>query len=143
VNTEHDSTKFNQIKGRKITGFFANNELERLFVDGNAESIYYTRDDNNIRYQDMYHSRSSRIKLLVENNEITQFIPFRAIEGKFSPLHLVTQEAEIHSGFVWKPGDRPNSKEDLLARKREVGTAEIAPDTTGGPAAAGRPPTLA
>ncbi len=130
VNTEHDSTKFNQIKGRKITGFFANNELERLFVDGNAESIYYTRDDNNIRYQDMYHSRSSRIKLLVENNEITQFIPIRAIEGKFSPLHLVTQEAEILSGFVWKPGDRPRSKEDLLARKREIGTTAVPTDTT-------------
>src|SRR5690606_28421230 len=75
VNSEHDSTKLNQIKGRKITGFFTDNELERLFVDGNAESIYYTRDEKNIRYQDMYHSRSSRIKLLVENNEITKFVP--------------------------------------------------------------------
>lgn len=131
VNSEHDSTKFNQIKGRKITGFFTDNELERLFVDGNAESIYYTRDEKNIRYQDMYHSRSSRIKLLVENNEITKFVPIRAIEGKFSPLHLVTQEAEVLSGFIWKPGDRPRSKEDLLARKRETGTAAIAADTTG------------
>lgn len=135
VNTGYDSTKFNQIKGRKITGFFTNNELERLFVDGNAESIYYTRDDDDIRYQDMYHSRSSRIKLLVENNEITQFIPIRAIEGKFSPLHLVTQEAEILSGFVWKPGDRPTSKEDLLTRKREIGAAEIPTDSAAAPPA--------
>ncbi len=131
VNTERDSTKFNQIKGRKITGFFTNNELERLFVDGNAESIYYTMDTENIRYQDMYHNRSSRIKLLVDNNEITRFIPIRSIEGKFSPLHLVTQEAEILDGFIWKPGDRPTSKEDLLTRKREIITEQsITSDST-------------
>src|SRR5690606_8288417 len=118
-------------------------ELDRLFVDGNAESIYYTMDDSNIRYHDMYHSRSSRIKLLVENNEITQFIPIRAIEGKFSPLHFVTQEAEILSGFVWKPGDRPTSKEDLLARKREIGTETIAVDTTASPPGIDRAETLA
>lgn len=131
VNTQGDSTKYNQIKGRKITGFFTNNELERLFVDGNAESIYYTMDDENIQYQDMYHSRSSRIKLLVEDNEIARFIPIRSIEGKFSPLHLITQEAEILVGFIWKPGDRPTSKEDLLMRNRSIeAETTIATDTT-------------
>src|SRR5690606_39105027 len=33
VNTQLDSTKFNQVKGRKITGYFKNNELNRVYVD--------------------------------------------------------------------------------------------------------------
>lgn len=118
VNTQLDSTKYNQIKGRRITGFFANNELEKMFVDGNAESIYYNADEKKKVFTDMYHNRSSRIKVLVDSNQITHFIPIRRVDGKVYPIHLVPQEAEILDGFVWKPGDRPTSKEDLLARRR-------------------------
>lgn len=118
VNTQLDSTKFNQIKGRRVTGFFSGNSLERMFVDGNAESIYYSVDEQKKIYTNLYHSRSSRIKILVDSNEIVQFNPIRRVEGKVYPMHLVPQDAEILDGFVWKPGDRPTSKEDLLTRQR-------------------------
>ncbi len=118
VNTQLDSVKYNQVKGRKITGFFRGNALERIFVDGNAESIYYLVDEKRKAYSDMYHSRSSRIKILVDSNAITHFIPIRNIDGKIYPLTLVPREAEILDGFVWKPTDRPISKEDLMTRRR-------------------------
>lgn len=118
VNTKQDSSKYNQIKGRKITGFFTNGELERLFVDGNAESIAYRENKDKTAYTDMHHNRSSRIKLLIRNENLTDFIPIKSTEGTIYPLHLLSQEREILDGFIWKPGDRPRSKEDLLARKR-------------------------
>ncbi|MFC3196736.1 OstA-like protein [Parapedobacter deserti] len=118
VNTQLDSAKYNQVKGRRITGFFLNNTLERMFVDGNAESIYYSVDEKQRVYTNMYHSRSSRIKILVDSNEIVQFNPIRRVDGKVYPLHLAPQDAEILEGFVWKPSDRPTSKADLLARRR-------------------------
>ncbi|WP_188748006.1 OstA-like protein [Parapedobacter defluvii] len=132
VNTQLDSTKYNQIKGRRITGFFTDNALERMFIDGNAESIYYIVDEKRKAYTDMYHSRSSRIKILVDSNQITHFIPIRGIDGKVYPLNLVPQEEEILEGFVWKPGDRPTSKEDLLARRRPPADADtvVPADTT-------------
>ncbi|WP_257669080.1 OstA-like protein [Parapedobacter tibetensis] len=125
VNTQLDSVKYNQIKGRRITGFFTNNELERLFIDGNAESIYYVVDEKRKAYSDMYHSRSSRIKILLDSNQITHFIPIRRVDGKVYPFHLVPQDAEILGGFVWKPGDRPTSKEDILARRRASEGADL------------------
>lgn len=117
VNTK-DSLKFNQIKGRKITGFFTDGELERTFIDGNAESIAYMENKSKTGYTDMYHSRSSRIKLLFKDNDMTDFIPIRSTEGTIYPLRTLTQDQEILEGFIWKPGDRPTSKEDLLNRKR-------------------------
>lgn len=132
VNTQLDSSKYNQIKGRRITGFFKDNALERMFIDGNAESIYYIVDEKRKIYTDMYHSRSSRIKILVDSNQITHFIPIRSIDGKVYPLNLVPQEEEVLEGFVWKPGDRPTSKEDLLMRRRPPagGDTELPADTT-------------
>ena len=45
VNIEKgDSTHFNQAAGKKMRGFFNNDKLERLFMDGNAETIYFSRD---------------------------------------------------------------------------------------------------
>jgi len=47
VNTEDaDSTNFNQIKGKVITGYFKDNKLNSMFVDGNAESVYYVKEDS-------------------------------------------------------------------------------------------------
>ncbi|SEK71661.1 OstA-like protein [Parapedobacter koreensis] len=130
VNTQLDSSKYNQIKGRRITGFFTSNALDRMFVDGNAESIYYTVDEKRKIYTNMYHSRSSRIKILVDSNQITYFNPIRRVDGKVYPMHLIPQDVEILEGFVWKPGDRPTSKEDLLARRRPAAEVAIAPDST-------------
>jgi len=147
VNTQLDSSKYNQVKGRQITGFFKNNELERMFVDGNAESLYYLVNDKRGIFTDMYHSRASRFKILLDSNAITHFIPIRRLDSKLYPIHLIPQEAEILDGFVWKPGDRPTSKEDLLARQRPPADAGIAipadtarTDTTGGRPLTGEDP---
>lgn len=129
VNTQLDSSKYNQIKGRRITGFFTDNALDRMFIDGNAESIYYMIDEKQQTYTNMYHSRSSRIKILVDSNQIVEFSPIRRVDGKVYPIHLIPQEAEILEGFVWKPGDRPASKEDLLARRRPPADADLAVPT--------------
>lgn len=147
VNTQLDSSKYNQVKGRRITGFFTDNALDRMFVDGNAESIYYTVNEKEQVYTNMYHSRSSRIKIVVDSNQIVEFNPIRGVDGKVYPIQLIPQEAEILDGFVWKPGDRPTSKADLLARRRPPADAPLAVPadstdaTTGQPPSAGRPVT--
>src|ERR1051326_1125322 len=41
-----DSLRFDQIKGRNMTGFFEENELRRIAVDGNGQAIYYAKDDS-------------------------------------------------------------------------------------------------
>ena len=131
VNTQLDSSKYNQVKGRRITGFFTDNALDRMFVDGNAESIYYMVDEKEQIYTNMYHSRSSRIKIVVDSNQIAEFSPIRRVDGKVYPMHLIPQEAEILNGFIWKPGDRPTSKEDLLTRRRPPADAalDVPPDS--------------
>ena len=146
VNTQLDSSKYNQVKGRRITGFFTDNALDRMFVDGNAESIYYMVDEKAQQYTNMYHSRSSRIRIVVDSNEISEFSPIRRVDGKVYPMHLVPQEEEILDGFVWKPGDRPTSKEDLLNRRRPPANAEPAVPadssaTDGQPTGGGHPIT--
>ncbi len=44
IISREDSGKFNQITGRSMTGYIRNNELTRIDVNGNAQTIYYAKD---------------------------------------------------------------------------------------------------
>ena len=120
VNALSDSTKFNQLKGRKITAFFANNNIERLFVDGNAENLVFSVNDKTNRITEMFHDRGARIKVYMENKKIIDYKTIKKVDQKVYPFKMVTAENEVLSGFIWRPQDRPKSKEDLLNRKREL-----------------------
>ncbi|MFC6103915.1 OstA-like protein [Olivibacter domesticus] len=125
VSTQLDSAKFNQVKGRKITGFFTDNKLDRMFVDGNAESIYYTQEENKI--SGMTKSIGSRIKIIFDNNEVSNIVNIRKTETSYSPLAAIQADKEILPGFIWKPKDRPKSKEEVI---NPISTEQvIEPDT--------------
>lgn len=117
VNALTDSIRFNQLKGRKITVFFKNNNIERLFVDGNAENLVFNSDERTGIITDMFHDRGARIKVLFEGKQVMEYTTAKANQYVY-PLKMVTQENEILDGFVWKPLDRPTSMQDMMDRKR-------------------------
>lgn len=122
VNAVLDTLKFNQLKGRKITAFFANNNIDRLYVDGNAENLVFSTNDKTNTITEMFHDRSSRIKINMEGKKIIDYVSIRKVDQKVYPFKLVTQEIEVLPGFLWKPEDRPKSVEDMLNRKRSKST---------------------
>lgn len=120
VNAVLDTVKFNQLKGRKITAFFANNSIDRLYVDGNAENLVFSTNDKTNRITEMFHDRGARIKIRMEGKKIIDYTTIRKVDQKVYPFKQVTQENEVLPGFIWRPQDRPKSKEDMMSRKREV-----------------------
>lgn len=115
VNVETDSTKFNQVKGKKITGFMVDGDLRTLVVDGNAESMYYNKN-NKGEYDNLTHSISSRIKFLFANKELTDILIIKGNEGKIDPIDKLPKETLL-TGFIWKPELRPISKADIIKGK--------------------------
>jgi len=127
VNTPKDSLRFNQIKGRLMTGFFKDGKFKNLYVDGNAESIYYTQDDSTKVYKEMNQTLSSRIKFIFKDNEndIEDIVYINGIEGALSPENTVDKNLTL-KGFSWKPKERPKSKKDAIGSS---GKAKVKPKT--------------
>lgn len=125
VNVVLDTLKFNQMKGRKITVFFKNNNIDRLFVDGNAENLVFATNEKTGVITEMFHDRGGRIKVKMDKNEIIDYITIKKVDQKVYPFGMVNEENEILPGFIWRPQDRPTSKEDLLNRKREIVKNEV------------------
>jgi lipopolysaccharide export system protein LptA len=115
VNIEKtDSTHFNQIGGKKMRGFFQNDKLSRIYIDGNAETIYFARDSATNKVTDMQRSFSSRIWVLLKNNEATRVGFITKAENRVIPIDKVKDDEKILKNFIWKPKDRPISKESIL-----------------------------
>ena len=113
VNTEDaDSTNFNQIKGKVITGYFKDNKLDNMFVDGNAESVYYLKEDS--VYSGLNHMISSRLRILLKDNKLNNISAIRSIEASITPMKDLQEEDKVLKGFIWKPRDRPKSKEEII-----------------------------
>ena len=141
VNIEkNDSTHFNQSAGKKMRGFFNNDKLERLFIDGNAETIYFSRDSGKV--SGMQRSLSSRIRINFKDSKLTAITFLAKPEHRYGPLEKFTEDEKILKGFIWKPKERPVSKESILAFKKPVPpakTAGKAGTTAGGKTPLGKP----
>lgn len=113
VNTEDvDSTNFNQIKGKVITGYFKDNKLNSMFVDGNAESVYYVKEDSS--YTGLNHLVSGRLKILLNDNKLQSITAIRSVDASITPMAELREEEKVLKGFIWKPRDRPKSKEEII-----------------------------
>ena len=98
-----------------MTGFFKNGKLKTMYVDGNAESIYYTQDDSTKVYKEMNQTLSSRIKFIFQDNEndIEDIVYIKGVEGALNPENKVAKD-NVLKGFSWKPKERPKAKKDAV-----------------------------
>ena len=115
ANQQPDTSKFNQIKGKLITGFFTDGQMRDLYVDGNAESIYFTKN-NKGDIDNLNQTVSSRIKFKFKDKKINQITMVKEIDGAVNPADKLPKESFL-TGFTWKPESRPQNKEEIIKGK--------------------------
>jgi len=114
VVSQVDSLRFNQIKGRNLTGYFLNNEIYKVYVEGNGESIYFLIDNEELI--GVNYSKSSNIEILVDDGKIKQVTEFGNPDGYLDPpLKKSLNELKIQ-GFKWFNTFRPLKKDDVFIR---------------------------
>ena len=107
---------FNQIKGRNMFGKFYNNKLKTLLVKGNAESIYYNRNEETQELETITKEISSNIEFTLEDGVIQSIKYLKASEGKTYPPSLLPEEVRKLKGFVWREDEQPKKKEDIFLK---------------------------
>lgn len=111
-----DPTIFNQIKGRNIYGKFENSDLRTMLVKGNAESLYYNRNEKTGILETITKEIASDIEFTLENNEIYETKYFKKTEGKTFPPSKFPKSSKKFNGFVWREEEQPKSKEDIFTK---------------------------
>ena len=114
IISEQDSGQFDQIKGKNMVGYIINSELNNIDVDGNGQTLYYAREDNEII--GLNRAESSKIGILFKQGKIFRIAFYKSPSGKLKPLIDLTAEEKKLDGFDWKDNLRPYSKNDIFKR---------------------------
>lgn len=110
-----DSGRFDQIKGKEMTGYVVNNELNRIEVNGNGQTLYYARQEEEII--GLNRVESSKITIRFNEGKVFKISFLQATEGLLKPLIELTEEEKKLRGFDWKISQRPLSKHDVFPQK--------------------------
>jgi len=108
-----DEVYFNQIKGKNNIVFFENDEVRRMKVNGNAESIYFAVDDDE-KYIGSNKTVASSMLLYFGNNQVDNIKFYTQPKAKFTPMEKATDEEQKLDGFNWDTSRRPMTLEDLF-----------------------------
>jgi lipopolysaccharide assembly outer membrane protein LptD (OstA) len=113
IISQDDTNKFNQVKGRDMVGFFKNNELYKIKVFGNSETIYYAREEDHSLIG-ITQVQSSDMLIFVEKNQIKSITYITEPKAKTSPEKDVSPYDLKLKGFKWIEGKRPLTKMDIF-----------------------------
>ncbi|MDY0015398.1 MAG: OstA-like protein [Bacteroidales bacterium] len=103
--------KFNQIKGLHMFIYFKNNNIDYVFVDAQAECLYYVLDESNALIG-VNQSASKQMRINFENNEVSTITFFEEVKGDLAP-----EEDKMNvllKDFKWLNQYRPMNKQDIF-----------------------------
>ncbi|WP_435414866.1 OstA-like protein [Polaribacter aestuariivivens] len=111
---------FNQIKGRNMFGKFKDNKLRLLLVKGNAESVYYNRNEQTNELETITKEISSNIEFILDKGQIETIKYLKRSEGTTYPPSKLPEEVKQLSGFIWRESEQPKKKEDIFIKDKNT-----------------------
>jgi hypothetical protein len=107
VISQDTSKNFNQIKGRKMIADFRNGKLNRVFVNGNGESIYFASDEKTGMLTGMNNVLCSNIIIRFKDGKVSNISFIKQPDGNFIPPHEIDEENTKLTDFKWRVEERP------------------------------------
>ena len=104
---------FNQVRGNRIFGYFAEGEIDYIRSKGNAESIYYAKDSEE-KIIGVNKASSDIIDMRFKNKELNRVVFISAVTGTMLPFRQATEQDRKLREFKWQDELRPKSKFELF-----------------------------
>lgn len=114
IISEIDTLRYNQIKGKNMTGYFSEGKLKTIFVKGNGQTTYYGQDDDE-KFIGVNVAESSDIRIVLGEKSIESITFINKPKAKMHPIGELDPVFDLrYPGFKWLISDRPLNKESLF-----------------------------
>lgn len=113
IISEEDTGMFNQIKGRNMTGFFSEQKLNRVYVEGNGETIYYASEEGTTP-ENVNKAKASNLIIQLDSNKVKDITFLTQPEATLYPLSKVNISEMRLQNFNWRVAERPEKVEDIF-----------------------------
>ncbi|WP_296700056.1 OstA-like protein [Algoriphagus sp.] len=107
IITQDTILNFNQMKGRKMMGYFLDGQINQMDIDGNGESLYFVLESDTIS-QGANKTLSATIKLKFKDGAIQRVNYGIKPDGRFIPFQNLNDENSRLTGFNWRFEERPD-----------------------------------
>ncbi len=115
VAVQHeDSIYYNQLSGKEIIAYVDSGQLKRVNVNGNAETIYYPRDDKDSTLIGLNKTQSSFVTMYLKNKKIQRVVLTSASNGNMYPITQLSGGDIYLKNFFWLEDERPRNVKDLF-----------------------------
>lgn len=109
---------FNQMKGRKMTAYFEEGEINQLFIEGNGESLYYALEGDTLT-QGVNRTLSATVRLSFQDGAIRKVNYGVKPDGRFIPVQETDEKSSRLEGFIWREEEKPTMQDVSAWRKVE------------------------
>lgn len=113
IVSEEFGTYYDQIKGKKIVADFDSSAIKQMWVTGNAESIYYTKDNQNA-FIGVNQTICSKMFFEFTEGQIHLLKYYGDNSSTMLPMSAANHDQLRLEGFQWRPEERPHGINDLL-----------------------------
>ncbi len=121
VASEDSLKNYNQIKGRTMTAYFKEKNIDHVVVKGNGESIYYAlqdkEEDNAGKIEKitivsgMNKIICSDMRINFNQGKVNNIRFYIKPDASFIPPHELKKEDTVLKGFLWRGADRPTREQ--------------------------------
>jgi OstA-like protein len=114
ISKDTIGTGYNQINGMRLVGLFNDeNKLRKVDITKNAQSIFYTRNEDD-ELIGIDKAKSGSISILFDNGDIEEYTRLNQTEARTYPESKYPENEKLLKGFDWREEERPLSVEDLF-----------------------------
>jgi lipopolysaccharide export system protein LptA len=113
INSQDAPEKYNQIKGKNVTGFFNEGVLKKMHVESNSETIYYVRDEHDALIG-INKAVSNSLRIEFKNGEVSGIVFIEKPVGTIFPEKELRESEKYLKGFSLRTKERPLTKEDIF-----------------------------
>lgn len=110
--SEVDSIHYDQVTGTDMTGFFGDEGLRSLLVEGNARTVYFAEEVKDGKEEIMGVNRAdcSRIRVELKDGKVNTVTFLDRPDAILYPLEKVPPEELRMKGSEWRSDERPTSR---------------------------------
>ncbi len=104
---------FNQIKGKELTGYFKDNEMNVVVINKNVEHLIYARNEQQ-ELIGIDKRTSGRMRIEFEDGDIAINTNFDDVRGTTFPPEELPVNARTLRGMSWRGDEQPLTVSDLF-----------------------------
>ncbi len=114
IVSEVDEKRYNQVKGKNMTGYFSDSKLKKIKVEGNGQTIYYVQDERG-KFIGVNVAECTDINITLDEEGLETITYIGKPDAVMHPMGTLDPITELrYKGFQWLIDKRPFSRESLF-----------------------------